>query len=103
MFRKNKEFNKHQIISEYLTGNATYRQLGTKYKVPARTIQSWVRNFRKRTESSLPPQDDNAQVKQLQKQLEQSQLKNELLEEMLRQSETYTGLELRKKFGTKQS
>jgi transposase-like protein len=85
-----------------LTGNETLKQLGAKYGVPARTIQSWVRSFRKRT-TFLLPEPGRQEVKQLEKQLEQAELKNKLLEEMLRLSEEHTGLELRKKFGTKQS
>ncbi len=41
-------------------------------------------------------------VKVLQKALGTSELKGELLEEMLRLSEEHTGIALRKKFGTRQ-
>jgi len=44
-----------------------------------------------------------AEVKQLQAELRKAKLHNELLEEMLKLSEQLTGIELRKKFGTKQS
>lgn len=101
MKRKNKTSNRQQIISEYITGDKSFKQLAEEYYVPARTIQSWVRSFRKRTASA--PQPEGLEIKALQKQLEQTQLKNELLEEMLRLSEKHTGLELRKKFGTRQS
>jgi len=40
-------------------------------------------------------------VKLLQDALRKSQLKGELLEEMLKLSEGYTGVDLRKKFGAK--
>ena len=103
MIRKNKNSNRQQIISEYLTGDKSFKQLAEGYGVPARTIQSWVRNFRKRTASAVLFQPENREYKELQKQLEQTRLKNELLEEMLRLSEEHTGLDLRKKFGTRQS
>jgi len=103
MIRKNKNSNRQQIISEYLTGDKSFKQLAQEHCVPARTIQSWVRSFRKRTASAQFSQPASQEFKELQKQLEQTQLKNELLEEMLRLSEEHTGLELRKKFGTRQS
>lgn len=103
MIRKNKSINRQQIISEYITGDKSFKQLSEAYRVPARTIQSWVRSFRKRTSSEELPQPESREFKELQKHLEQTQLKNELLEEMLRLSEEHTGLELRKKFGTRRS
>lgn len=103
--RKNQHVHKHQIVSEYLTGNESYKSLGDKYGVQARTIQSWVRAFRKQSRSSSEPMiiEQDKHAKELQKQLEQVQLKNDLLEEMLRLSEEQTGIDFRKKFGTKQS
>ena|SRR5687767_13651615 len=102
MYKPDTVKDKNQIISEYLTGNCSFPQLEAKYGVKARTIQSWVRAYRKRCGedvNNLQTQD----VKKLEKQLEQEKMKNELLEEMLRLSEQHTGLKLRKKFGTKQS
>ena len=91
---------KQQIVSEYLTGNETLTALSARYGVNARTIQSWVRAFRKQhpAEDVEIPSD----VKALKKQLAEAQLKNELLEEMLRLSEEQTGIDFRKKFGSKQ-
>src|SRR5205814_10029699 len=99
MIRKKEFSHKQQIISEYLSGDGTFEQLGAKYKVAPRTIQSWVRSFRKRSgidasEGSLKDKDNVAALK---KQLDEAQLKNELLEEMLRLSAQQTGVDIRKK------
>jgi transposase-like protein len=101
MIRREKATNKQQIISEYLTGGETFAALSKKYGVNARTIQTWVRVYRKR-QPEPGVIHEQADVKLLQKRLEQAELKNELLEEMLRLSEEQTGIDLRKKFGTRQ-
>lgn len=101
MIRKKQIEKKQQIISEYLSGDATLKALGEKYSVNLRTIQSWVRAFRNR--QSTVSCDIQTDVRVLQKQLEESQLKNELLEELLKLSEEQTGIDFRKKYGTRQS
>lgn len=102
MYKRDAVKDKNQIISEYLTGNCSFPQLEDKYGVKARTIQSWVRVYRKRSHEEISSQESH-EVKKLKKQLEKDKMKIELLEEMLRLSEQHTGLDLRKKFGTKQS
>jgi hypothetical protein len=103
MIRRKNYSSKEQIISEYLTGDQGFRALGEKYRIKARTIQTWVRAYRKRRAPLSIAIQAEQSVEQLQKQLKQAQLKNELLEEMLRLSEEHTGIDIRKKFGTKQS
>lgn len=104
MIRQNEYENKQQIISEYLSGDQTFDQLGQKYGVPGRTIQSWVRAFRKRTcEASIKDSGSKANIASLKKQLAEAALKNELLEEMLRLAGQQTGVDFRKKYGTRQS
>lgn len=49
----------------------------------------------------MPEPELPKDVKLLQNALRKSQLKSELLEEMLKLSEEYTGVDLRKKFGAK--
>lgn len=93
---------KSSIISEYLSSNVSFLELEKKYGVKARTIQSWVRAFRNRSEEKLLSASSD-ELKVLKKQLEKEKLRSELLEEMLRLSEQFTGEELRKKFGTRQS
>ncbi len=105
---------KEEIIAEYLVGGISFRKLGEKYNLPSSTISGWMQtyqgrkvNWRERTrrkkvkEQQLPqlPED----VKQLQASLRKAELHNKLLEEILRLSEEHTGIDLRKKYGTKQS
>jgi transposase-like protein len=105
MIRMKSHDRKSEIISEYLSGEESYESLARKHEVKARTIQSWVRAYR-----AAHPElkaagrvDEAAEVKLLKKRLEELELKNELLDEMLRLSEKATGIDLRKKYGTRQS
>ena len=52
-------------------------------------------------EGKAPEPELPKDVKLLQDALRRSQLKSELLEEMLKLSEEYTGVDLQKKFGAK--
>ena len=92
---------RQQVISEYISGEGSYKSLGEKYKINPRTIQSWVRAFRKDHPSGKKGKP--VDIESLKKQLADARLKNELLEEMLRLSEEHTGIDLRKKYGTRQS
>jgi len=110
-----KMINKEEIVAEYLTGNISYRALGQKHGVPSRSICDWVMKYqgrlpswrekqkrRKEKATGKKEQELSNDVKVLQKALRRSELKSELLEEMLNLSEEHTGIDLRKKFGTKQ-
>lgn len=92
---------KGQIISEYLTGGDTFKALELKYGINARTIQTWVRAYR--IKEGVTSENSPEDVRTLKKQLLDTQLKNELLEEMLRLSAEQTGIDVRKKYGTRQS
>lgn len=104
MKRKNtfEGVNKLAIIEEYLTGEDSYATLGKKYGISHETIKSWVRSYRK----SLNKPTDHQQIsadreKELIDKLEKERLKNELLEEIIKLSGQATGIDLRKKFGSK--
>jgi transposase-like protein len=100
--------NKEAIVAEYLTGDYSFRQLGAKYGIDFRKIHYWVSNYKgniKPNKKALKKEDpvavSSTEVKQLQAELRKAKLHNEVLEEMLKLSEQLTGIELRKKFGTK--
>jgi transposase-like protein len=102
--------NREAIIAEYLTGDYTYRQLGAKYGIDFRKIHFWVSNYKgkikpkkKATIKQVPDNASSIELKHLEAELRKAKLHNEVLEEMLKLSEQLTGIELRKKFGTKQS
>jgi len=114
MDKKKANISKEAIVAEYLTGTISYRGLEAKYGFPSRSICDWVLEYQGRkpvwkekkrrkderagkTQAPDLPKD----VKILQEALRKSQLKSELLEEMLKLSEDYTGVDLRKKFGAK--
>ncbi len=104
MIERKSTATKQQVISEYLSGSGTFNALALKYGIKARTIQTWVRSFRLNSaDTVVSSANESVDIKFLRKQLEETQLKNELLEEMLRLSEEQTGLDLRKKFGARQS
>lgn len=106
---------REEIIAEYLTGVYSYRELGAKHDIPHRSICDWVRESQGRKESwrdktkrlnQLAKEhtpDVPKEVSLLQAELRKSKLQNKLLQEILRLSEEYTGIELRKKYGTKRS
>jgi len=102
--KKGSGIKKDQIISEYLTGDQSYRELSSKYGVNARTIQTWVRAVRKHGTHAgeAVSNAESPEIRSLKKQLQQAELKNDLLEEMLRLAEEQTGIALRKKFGSEQ-
>jgi len=106
-----KEINREEIIAEYLTGNISYRALGEKYGVPSRSICDWVMKYQGRLpswsekEKRRKEKATGKKEKKLSndvKVLQNALRKSELLEEMLKLSEEHTGIDLRKKFGTKQ-
>lgn len=103
MIERKTTATKQQIISEYLNGTDTFKALSLKYGVNKHTIQTWVRAFRINNPTQAITSTEPDDIKKIKKQLEDAKLKNELLEEMLRLSEEQTGLDLRKKYGTRQS
>jgi transposase-like protein len=105
MIEKKTTANKQQIIAEYLGGTESFNALEEKYGVKARTIQTWVRAYRlKHGLKKVPPTGQEVEdIRALKKQLKEAELKNELLEEMLRLSSQQAGVDFRKKFGSKQS
>ena len=111
-----KRKSKDEIVAEYLTGNVTYRELGLKYNIPFRSICDWVLEYQGRKPSwrekmkrqrekqtGQPDPELPKELKLLQKELRKQQLHNKLLEEVIRIGGMQTGIDWKKKFGTKQS
>ena len=107
---------KEKIVAEYLTGNRSYGELGLKYDIPHRSICDWVMEYqgrkpgykermqRKRAkEGHLQEAELSNEVKILQSELRAMRLHNKVLEEIIRIGGIETGIDLKKKFGTKQS
>ena len=110
-----KQYNqklKEQIISDYLTGGGTYRQLQAKYGIDFRLIHQWMQAFKgSNSKSTKVSKQQNAnlsedlpkEVKQLQEELRQARLYNKLLEALVDIDKEKYGIDLRKKNGAKQS
>lgn len=96
--------SKEAIIEEYLNCENTFKSLGEKYGIAARTIQTWVRAYRKQRPGSNQSAKEKpvGNEQELQKEIERLRLKNELLEEIIKLSEQQTGINLRKKYGPRQ-
>lgn len=111
-----KRKTKEEIVAEYLTGNYTYRELGLKYNIPFRSICDWVLEYQGRKASwrekmkrkpekqtGQPDPELPKELKLLQNELRKQQLHNKLLEEVIRIGGMQTGIDWKKKFGTRQS
>ena len=108
-FQSNAE--KESIVTEYLLGNHTYRQLGKKHNIDFRIIHSWVMKFKGKSKSPSPkphlPVPESGLKKsnemlQLEEALRKEKLRNELLNTMIDIAETELKISIRKKSGTKQ-
>jgi transposase-like protein len=107
---KKTNLERELIISEYLLGNTTYRQLGKKHGVDFRIIHSWVTKFKGKTlvkikssglKKSKKEEELPAEIKKLQEELRKAKLHNELLNTMIDIAENQLNIKIRKKSGTK--
>lgn len=106
MVKVNKE-TREAIVAEYLSGGTSFRKIASKYGISSRRVFYWVKCHHKdlQEQKQLNSEAVNplpSEVIQLQAELRRARLHTELLEEMLKLSEDVTGIELRKKFGTRQ-
>jgi transposase-like protein len=97
-----KGLDKAAIIAEYLTQGNTYKFLGEKYGIPHETIKGWVRAHRLKAVPVKGEEPQSQREKDLGTELHNLQLKNQLLEEILSLSEQETGIDFKKKYGTRQ-
>ena len=102
---------KESIISEYLLGETSYRNLAKKYNIDFRIIHSWVRKFQgnpvSKGKSQKPIKNSEQQehlptdVKVLQEELRKTKLHNKLLNAIIDIAEEQLKIDIRKKSGTK--
>lgn len=101
------------IAREYLSGNLSYAQLAKKYGIEkadtVRFFVSWYKTQYPQVEQPAtdppkagPPQE-NDEVESLRKQLKDAQLKVAAYETMMSVTKQELGIDIPKKFGTKQS
>jgi len=108
---------KRKIVEELRSGMLTIRQSTKRYQLSVRVLQDWNRWYYKtrllkyfRPKSSLLMEPSPTSVEQLkqqlaaaQAQLAQEKLKNTALETMISVAEKQLKIEIRKKYGSKQS
>src|ERR1035437_2837838 len=104
---------KEGIITEYLTSEISYRDLGEKHGVDFRTLHQWVQNYQGKMRNrkndtkakSLPESQEQlpTDIKKLQEDLRKARLLNEVLTEVINIAEEELNLPIRKKYGTRQS
>jgi transposase-like protein len=98
---------KISIAREYLTTDQGYDTLAKKYNIAQGTIPSFIRWYQQRYPHGIPEQqqqqqDATAPGCQDQLDLQQAQLKIEALELLIENAGKELGVDLVKKFGTKQ-
>lgn len=99
------------IAREYLTTDQGYGTLAKKYNIAEGTIPSLIRWYQQRyPDGTIPQQQDTttppaaaAAISHDPKDLQQAQLKIEALELLIEHAGKELGVDLVKKFGTKQS
>ncbi len=107
MFKKTPTHKKLSIITEYLSGSLSYRQLGKKHGINNKTIHHWVMKhegrspIKKKVEDSSDPLISK-DIKELQEQLRKARLENKLLNAIIDIAEEQLNIDIRKKSGTKQ-
>jgi transposase-like protein len=116
--------NKSAIVSEYIRGGVSYRELQAKYDCGLATLHRWVQEYMKGKEYKAAEKgaavfkqvrevlseeetgmDETmpTDIKALQAELRKSRLHNKLLNEMLNIAEEELNVPIRKKHGARQS
>jgi transposase-like protein len=92
------------IAREYLTTDQGYGTLAKKYNISEGTLPSFIRWYQQRYPNGAPEQqqDVTAAISRDPKDLQQAQLKIEALELLIENAGKELGMDLVKKFGTKQ-
>lgn len=116
---KGREKRREEIVSEYLAGDASYREMEARYGVSSSTLQRWVkaavatggqgreavgglRGEGGEGGGSEAAEDLAAEVKRLRAELHRSELHNKLLNAMIEIAEEELEVPIRKKRGARQ-
>src|SRR5512134_2424231 len=114
MGQMGQEKKRGEVVREYVRGGVTLGELSRRYGVGRTTIHRWVREAeaaggideleRQELTGELTVKQKRelpADVKRLQKELEEARLYNELLNAMIDIAEEQMGIDIRKKPGAK--
>lgn len=96
------------VAREYISGEFSYRQVGNKYNVSGDTVRHFVYWYRKHYPSNsielITEPDSSCSANELiVKELELAKLKITAMEMLISNFEKETGVDILKKYGTKQS
>jgi transposase len=96
------------VSVEYLTSNLSKSELGKKYGLSVKTVDGFVRWYRKKYSAKADEAiddtvSDNLNAKQLSQQLKEANLKIAGLEMLIEVARKELGIDIVKKPGTKQS
>lgn len=87
------------IAREYLTSDLGYISLSRKYNIPGRTIQDFVKWYKEKYTEDITEQASS----QSNNQVDEKELKITALQMLIENASKELGVDLIKKFGTKQS
>jgi len=102
-----------KVITEYLGGDVSYREMETRYGISSSTLNRWVKEHksgrghekeaieRVALELAEGREELPADVKELQRELHEARLYNKLLNAMIDIAEDQMGIVIRKKSGAK--
>jgi transposase-like protein len=103
---------KEAVVAEYLTGDASYRELSAKYGYSAATIYRWVRaagekkQIRENKDVSGEAllgiggaESPQGEIKRLRRELKKAELHNKVLNKMMDIVRDEMGVDIRKKYG----
>lgn len=109
---------KHEIVRDYLSGDLSYGQVAEKYSLKNKgVVQMFVREYRENPDFGFMPASQipmnetekaerealQKRIKELEKQLEEANLRAFAFDMMIDIAEHELGIEIRKKSGAKQS
>jgi transposase len=104
---------RRRVAQDYINGDNSLSQLSVKYNVPAQSISRWALKISGELREQIPQaamtEEEQKQVKALQKQLDElkkkleyEQMRNFALETMADLAKSELGIDIRKNFGAKQ-
>lgn len=92
------------IAREYLTSDLGFGKLGAKYDLPLNTVRHFVRWYKAKYPDGIVPEQTSVPIQSnTDKALKEANLKITALEMLIENAGKELGVDLVKKFGTKQS
>lgn len=92
------------IAKEYLSSDLGYRSLGKKYDLPSTTVYDFIKWYKQKYPDGLSEQIQSTPLSDpLNKDLQEAELKITAFQMLIENASKELGVDLVKKFGTKQS